>query len=93
MTSDPHHAVRPRHAGSPLRMTTVMFLLGALFVAFMVVLMWSRSRPASAGWSRSIALIGLGMAWWTSGTTPTRSRSGRCGPAWSHPSRRPSCTA
>ena len=50
--------------GLTLRMTTVMFLLGALFVAFMVVLMWIAIQAGFGGLVPVIALIGLGIAWY-----------------------------
>lgn len=50
--------------GLTVRMTTVMFLLGALFVGFMVVLMWIAIQAGYAGLVPVIALIGIGMAWY-----------------------------
>jgi heat shock protein HtpX len=50
-------------AGLTARMTLVMFLLGALFVALVAVVMslfWSRSGP---GIGILIGVIGLGIAW------------------------------
>ena len=41
-----------------------MFLLGALFVAFMVVLMWIAIQAGFGGLVPVIALIGLGIAWY-----------------------------
>ena len=60
---------RPRTRFAPdtgltVRMTTVMFLLGALFVGFMVVLMWIAVQAGYGGLVPLIALIGLGMAWY-----------------------------
>jgi heat shock protein HtpX len=46
--------------GLTVRMTTVMFLLGALFVALIVVAMFI--LPAT--WAPFIAVIGLGIAWY-----------------------------
>jgi heat shock protein HtpX len=47
-------------AGLTARMTTVMFLLGALFVAIVVILMFI--LPAQ--WAPIIAVIALGIAWY-----------------------------
>ena len=47
-------------AGLTARMTTVMFLLGAIFVALIVALMFV--LPPS--WAPFIGIIGLGVAWW-----------------------------
>jgi heat shock protein HtpX len=47
-------------AGLTARMTTVMFLLGALFVAIVVILMFI--LPAQ--WAPFIAVIALGIAWY-----------------------------
>ena len=49
-----------KDTGLTLRMTTVMFLLGALFVALIVILM----NVVPPGWSVLVGLIGLGIAWW-----------------------------
>jgi heat shock protein HtpX len=47
-------------AGLTARMTTVMFLLGALFVAIVVILMY----VLPAQWAPVIAVIALGIAWY-----------------------------
>jgi heat shock protein HtpX len=47
-------------AGLTARMTSVMFLLGAIFVALIVILMFV--LPPS--WAPFIGVIGLGIAWW-----------------------------
>ncbi|MBC7275969.1 zinc metalloprotease HtpX [Nocardioides sp.] len=47
-------------AGLTVRMTTVMFLLGALFVGLVVALMFV--MPAQ--WAPIIGIVGLGIAWW-----------------------------
>ena len=50
--------------GLTARMTLVMFLLGALFVALVVVLMsvfWGSGGP---GIAILIGVAGLGVAWW-----------------------------
>lgn len=49
-----------KDTGLTVRMTTVMFLLGALFVALVVILM----NVVPPGWSVIVGLIGLGIAWW-----------------------------
>src|SRR3954453_17232541 len=46
-------------SGLTVRMTSVMFLLGAVFVALVVTLMF----VLPAQWTPFIALIGLGIAW------------------------------
>lgn len=64
-----------RDTGLTLRMTSVMFLIGALFVALVVVLM--ASFPAYA-WV--IAVIGLGIAffqWWMSDTMAMKAMRAR----------------
>ncbi len=50
--------------GLTVRMTTVMFLLGALFVGFMVVLMWLAIQAGYGGLVPVIGAIGIGMAWY-----------------------------
>ncbi|MDF1602711.1 zinc metalloprotease HtpX [Nocardioides sp. YIM 152315] len=53
---------RTRFVGDPgltARMTTVIFLLGALFVALIAILI----AVAPAGWAPIIAVIGLGVVW------------------------------
>ena len=47
-------------AGLTARMTSVMFLLGGIFVALIVILMFV--LPPT--WAPFIGLIGLGIAWW-----------------------------
>ena len=47
-------------AGLTVRMTTVMFLLGALFVGLVVALMFV--MPAQ--WAPIIGIVGIGVAWW-----------------------------
>jgi heat shock protein HtpX len=46
-------------AGLTARMTSVMFLLGAVFVALVVILMF----VLPAAWTPIIAIIGVGIAW------------------------------
>jgi heat shock protein HtpX len=48
-----------KDTGLTFRMTSVMFLLGALFVALVVVLI----AVLPIGWAPFIAVIGLGIAW------------------------------
>ena len=53
-----------KDTGLTTRMTLVMFLLGALFVALITVLMsifWSGGNP---GIAVIIGVVGLGVAWW-----------------------------
>ncbi|TQL69310.1 heat shock protein HtpX [Nocardioides albertanoniae] len=47
-------------SGLTVRMTSVMFLLGALFVGLVVALMFVMPPQ----WAPVIAVIGLGVAWW-----------------------------
>jgi heat shock protein HtpX len=51
--------------GLTVRMTTVLFLLGALFVAFMVVLLYLAQSYGGPGLVLVVGAIGLGMAWWS----------------------------
>ncbi len=50
--------------GLTARMTLVMFLLGALFVALVVVLMYAGGRYGGSRLALVIGLAGLGVAWW-----------------------------
>lgn len=50
--------------GLTVRMTTVMFLLGALFVAFFVGLMYAAGAAGYGGLIPFIGLFGIGIAWW-----------------------------
>jgi heat shock protein HtpX len=52
-----------KDTGLTARMTLVMFLLGALFVAFIVILMGAAARSGNSGFIPLIGLIGLGIAW------------------------------
>ena len=64
-----------RDTGLTVRMTTVMFVLGALFVALVVALM-----QMFPGWSLLIAIGGIGVAffqWWTSDTLAMRAMGAR----------------
>lgn len=63
------HSRFVKDTGLTVRMTTVMFLLGALFVALIVVLMFGAARSGNAGWVPLIGLAGIGVAiyqWWNS---------------------------
>jgi heat shock protein HtpX len=65
-----------RDTGLTVRMTTVLFLLGALFVALVVVLMYA--LPAQ--YAPIIGVIGLGIAfyqWWSSDTVAMRAMRAR----------------
>ena len=76
-----------KDAGLTVRMTTVMFLLGALFVALVVTLMYTFPNFAFL-----IGIGGIGVAfyqWWSSDKVAMR----RCAPARSPRRRRRSCTA
>jgi heat shock protein HtpX len=53
-----------KDTGLTVRMTTVMFLLGALFVVVVVGLMYWAFAAGSPGLALIIALIGLGIAWY-----------------------------
>jgi heat shock protein HtpX len=50
--------------GLTARMTLVMFLLGALFVAFIVVLMGAAAQTGYGGLIPVIGIAGIGVAWW-----------------------------
>jgi heat shock protein HtpX len=51
-------------AGLTARMTLVMFLLGALFVALIVALMYAAGASGYSGLVPIIGIAGLGIAWW-----------------------------
>lgn len=53
-----------KDTGLTARMTLVMFLLGALFVGFFVLLMAAAGRSGNAGFIPIIGVIGLGVAWY-----------------------------
>jgi heat shock protein HtpX len=62
--------------GLTVRMTTVMFLLGAAFVAIVVGLMY----VAPPGWAVIIGLVGIGIAfyqWWNSDRAALRAMRAR----------------
>jgi heat shock protein HtpX len=50
--------------GLTARMTLVMFLLGALFVAFVVILMGVAGRSGNGGLIPVIGVVAIGIAWW-----------------------------
>ncbi len=50
-------------AGLTVRMTLVMFLLGALFVSFVVVMMYVGGSYGGSGLAVIIGLAGIGIAW------------------------------
>ncbi|MGH8965257.1 MAG: M48 family metalloprotease, partial [Actinomycetes bacterium] len=52
-----------KDSGLTARMTLVMFLLGALFVALIVILMGAAGRSGNPGWIPLIGIAGLGIAW------------------------------
>jgi heat shock protein HtpX len=65
-----------RDTGLTVRMTTVLFLLGALFVALVVVLMYVLPPQ----YAPIVGLIGLGIAfyqWWSSDTVAMRAMRAR----------------
>ena len=51
-------------AGLTARMTLVMFLLGALFVALVVVLMYAGNGYGGGGLAVLVGVVGLGVGWW-----------------------------
>ncbi|HET8717154.1 MAG TPA: zinc metalloprotease HtpX [Nocardioidaceae bacterium] len=52
-----------KDTGLTARMTLVMFLLGALFVALIVVLMLAAGSSGNGSWVPIIGVIGLAIAW------------------------------
>jgi heat shock protein HtpX len=65
--------------GLTVRMTTVMFLLGALFVALVVALMFLASESGQTWWP-VIGLAGIGVAfyqWWSSDKVAMRAMRAR----------------
>ena len=57
------HSRFVKDTGLTARMTLVMFLLGFLFVAFVVILMGAAARSGNGGLIPLIGLVGLGIAW------------------------------
>ena len=71
------HSRFAKDAGLTVRMTTVMFLLGALFVALVVVLMYAVRSP---GLAMLIGIGGIGVAfyqWWSSDKVAMRAMRAR----------------
>lgn len=69
-----------KDTGLTVRMTSVMFLLGALFVAFVVTMMFLFSRAGFGGISLLIGLAGIGIAfyqWYASDTLAMRAMRAR----------------
>ena len=74
------HSRFAKDAGLTVRMTTVMFLLGALFVALVVALMFAASSSGYSGLVPIIGVAGIGVAvyqWWTSDTTAMKAMRAR----------------
>jgi heat shock protein HtpX len=69
-----------KDTGLTVRMSTVMFLLGALFVALIVVLMFAAASSGYQGMVPIIGLVGIGIAiyqWWSSDTVAMRAMRAR----------------
>lgn len=69
-----------RDTGLTVRMTTVMFLLGALFVALIVSLMFIAGQSGYGGMVPLIGVIGIGIAfyqWWSSDRVAMRAMRAR----------------
>ena len=67
-------------AGLTVRMTTVMFLLGALFVALVATLMTIAGGYGGTGFAVLVGLAGIGVAvfqWWRSDTVAMRAMRAR----------------
>ncbi|MCM0622213.1 zinc metalloprotease HtpX [Nocardioides bruguierae] len=67
-------------SGLTVRMTTVMFLLGALFVGFIAILMAIAGSYGGYGFAVIVGLIGIGIAvyqWWSSDTVAMRAMGAR----------------
>ena len=67
-------------AGLTVRMTTVMFLLGGLFVALVVALMAIAGGAGGTGFAVLVGLAGIGVAfyqWWSSDTVAMRAMRAR----------------
>lgn len=74
------HSRYIRDAGLTARMTLVMFLLGALFVGFIITLMFIADGAGYAGAAPIIGLIGIGIAfyqWWSSDRVAMRAMRAR----------------
>lgn len=69
-----------KDTGLTIRMTTVMFLLGALFVALVVTVMFLVGQSGYAGMAPIIGVIGIGIAfyqWWSSDKVAMRAMRAR----------------
>ena len=69
-----------KDTGLTVRMTTVMFLLGGLFVALVVALMFAASSSGYGGLVPIIGLAGIGVAfyqWWNSDRTAMKAMRAR----------------
>jgi heat shock protein HtpX len=69
-----------KDSGLTARMTLVMFLLGALFVALIVALMAIAGRVGGGGLVVVVGLVGIGMAfwqWWSSDKVAMRAMRAR----------------
>lgn len=69
-----------RDTGLTVRMTTVMFLLGALFVTLIVTLMFLAGSSGYGGLVPIIGLVGIGIAfyqWWSSDKVAMRAMRAR----------------
>lgn len=69
-----------RDSGLTARMTLVMFLLGALFVGFIITLMFVADGAGYGGAAPIIGLVGLGIAfyqWWNSDRVAMRAMRAR----------------
>ena len=67
-------------AGLTVRMTTVMFLLGGLFVALVVALMAIAGGYGGMGFALIVGFIGIGIAiyqWWSSDTVAMKAMRAR----------------
>ncbi len=63
------HLASSGDRGLTARMTPVMFLLGGLFVALIVVLMGVAGNMFGSGAILIVGLVGLGIGWSTSGAS------------------------
>ncbi len=69
-----------KDTGLTARMTLVMFLLGALFVAFIITLMFIADGAGYSGAAPVIGLVGIGIAfyqWWSSDKVAMRAMRAR----------------
>ncbi|MGL5825695.1 MAG: zinc metalloprotease HtpX [Nocardioides sp.] len=74
------HSRYLRDSGLTARMTLVMFLLGALFVGFIVTLMFVADGAGYGGLVPIIGLVGIGIAfyqWWNSDRVAMRAMRAR----------------